>query len=309
MKILKYTFLFCSLFVAIISAQNDESVNAYLNSDEFPGKSILGRNEYIQYIPGTLPLVLSAPHGGYKKPDEIKDRVDGTDHWDKLTIEATLAIQKSFYEMTGKYPYVILNRLQRIKLDPNRAIGIAAQGDSLAEIAYNEFHNFIETAEKDVEAKWGTGLYIDIHDHNHKTHMYELGYLLEGELLAFSDDDLDDPLFMEKSSLRNLAKNSTYKFSEILRGDVSFGAYLGKYGYKTVPSPTIPSPGTEYFYSGGYNTRQHAAPTPNFNGFQIELPWDNIPDGELDVKQFSVDFMNAVIEFMKTHYNIDLTKI
>ena len=309
MKLLKYIFLLCLIFTTITIAQTDESVNDFLNSDDFPGTSIYGRNDYIQYIPGTLPLVLSAPHGGYKKPDELKDRIDGTDHYDRLTIEVTLNVQKSFYELTGKYPYVILNRLQRIKLDPNRAIKIAAQGDSLAEIAYNEFHNFIEIAEKDVEEKWGTGLYIDIHDHDHKTHLYELGYLLEGGLLSFSDADLDDPLFMEKSSLKNLAKKSPYKFSEILRGDVSFGAYLSQHGYNVVPSPSIPSPGTDYFYSGGYNTQVHGTPTPNFNGFQIELPWDDVPDSEIDVKKFSTDFMNAVIEFMKTHYNLDLTNL
>lgn len=309
MKILKYTFLFCSLLTLVMIAQTDQSVNNYLNSDEFPGSSIYGRNNYIQYIPGTLPLVLSAPHGGYKKPDELKDRAEGTDHHDKLTIEVALSVQQCFYELTGKYPYVILNRLHRIKLDPNREINIAAQGDSLTQISYNEFHNFIEIAETEVEEKWGTGLYIDIHGHNHKSHMYELGYLLEGGLLDFSDEELNDNLFIEKSSLRNLAKNSTYKFSEILRGDVSFGAYLSKYGYKTCPSPLIPSPGTDYFYSGGYNTQVHGTPTPNFNGFQIELPWDHIPNSEIDVKQFSTDLMNAIIEFMKTHYDLDLTKM
>lgn len=309
MKLLRNIFLLCSLFTMVILAQTDESVNDYLNSDDSPGESKYGRNDYTQYIPGTLPLVLSAPHGGYKKPDELKDRTLGTDHHDKLTIEVALGVQKSFYELTGKYPYVILNRLHRIKLDPNREIEIAAQGDSLAQIAYNEFHNFIETAEKDVELKWGTGLYIDIHGHNHKSHMYELGYLLEGGFLDFSDEDLNDELFIEKSSIKNLVKNGSYKFSEILRGDVSFGAYLGEYGYKTCPSPSIPSPGTDYFYSGGYNTQVHSTPTDNFNGFQIELPWDHIPNSEIDVKQFSTDLMNAIIEFMKTHYNLDLTKL
>ena len=37
-------------------------------------------NEYIEYIPGTLNIILSAPHGGGLQPDEIPDRDAGC--WD-----------------------------------------------------------------------------------------------------------------------------------------------------------------------------------------------------------------------------------
>ena len=300
-KILKlFILILLTLFFSEILAQQN-----YI-----PGKSYYGRNKYIEYIPGNLPLVISAPHGGYEKPDEITDRSQGSDHHDKKTLETALEVQKRFYELTGKYPFVILNRLHRVKLDPNRAFEVATQGDSLSAIAYNEFHGFIDTAEKEVEAIWGKGLYIDIHAHNHKTQLIELGYLLESEFLAFPDNDLNDDLFIEKSSLRNLMKDTPYKFSEIVRGKVSFGAYLEKYGYKVVPSPSIPEPGTENFFAGGYNTQTHGPKdTNNFNSLQIELPWDYIRDSDLNIKKFSMDLTETIIEFMKTHYHLDLTKL
>jgi hypothetical protein len=39
-----------------------------------PGVSYFGRREYVEYIPGRLPVVLSAGHGGRLLPDEIPAR-------------------------------------------------------------------------------------------------------------------------------------------------------------------------------------------------------------------------------------------
>jgi len=37
----------------------------------------LGRSCYVEYIEGNIPLVLSAPHGGWERPTEIPDRKTG----------------------------------------------------------------------------------------------------------------------------------------------------------------------------------------------------------------------------------------
>ena len=273
------------------------------------GKSYFGRNKYIEYMPGNLPVVISVPHGGYETPDEIKDRVRGTDHHDKKTIEAVLEIKKHFYELTGKYPYIIINRLHRIKLDPNRDYDMAVQNDSLAGIAYTEFQNFIELAEKDVEEKWGRGFYIDLHGHNHTSQLIELGYLLESEILSFNDADLSDDLFVEKSSVRNLMKKSEFSFPEVIRGEVSFGGILEKYGYGIVPGPSIKAPDTEFFFSGGYNTLVHGpTETNHFNSMQIELPTKGVRDSDENIVKVSRAITESILEFMRIHYKLDLTK-
>ncbi|NNM05492.1 MAG: hypothetical protein HKO65_10345, partial [Gemmatimonadetes bacterium] len=43
-----------------------------------PGESYLGRNGYTEYLPGEVPLILSAPHGGDLRPAETPDRTYGT---------------------------------------------------------------------------------------------------------------------------------------------------------------------------------------------------------------------------------------
>lgn len=42
-----------------------------------PGETLFGRNDYMEFIVGDLPLVVSAPHGGYLTPAEIPNRTLG----------------------------------------------------------------------------------------------------------------------------------------------------------------------------------------------------------------------------------------
>src|SRR5262245_1097109 len=43
-----------------------------------PGQSYFGRNNYIEYIAGDSPVILSATHGGDLTPAQIPDRTDAT---------------------------------------------------------------------------------------------------------------------------------------------------------------------------------------------------------------------------------------
>ena len=47
-------------------------------------------------------------------------------------------------------------------MDPNRDIEEAAQGDPLAEMVYNQFHQSVE----DAKAKVGRGILIDVHGYS-----------------------------------------------------------------------------------------------------------------------------------------------
>ena len=56
---------------------------------------------------------------------------------DSYTIELTTAIATSLFELTGKHPHVITLYLSRKKLDANREIVEAAQGNPLAEQVFS----------------------------------------------------------------------------------------------------------------------------------------------------------------------------
>ena len=84
-----------------------------------------GRNKYIEFHPGSLPLIIAAPHGGDLIPLEIPDRTYGTMVTDSYTKELTLAIKNAFLSKLGKTPYVIINNLKRTKFDATISSGLA----------------------------------------------------------------------------------------------------------------------------------------------------------------------------------------
>ena len=62
-----------------------------------PGSSYFGRSNYVEYIAGDMPLIVSAPHGGTLHPLEIADRKRGEFTSDAYTEELARAAQQRFY--------------------------------------------------------------------------------------------------------------------------------------------------------------------------------------------------------------------
>ena len=63
-----------------------------------------------------------------------------------------------------------------------------------------------------------------------------------------------------KSSIKALIhRNEQLSALELMTGEHSLGAYLEKEGFRAVPSPNQPSPGTDKYYRGGYITERHGS--------------------------------------------------
>ena len=63
-----------------------------------------------------------------------------------------------------------------------------------------------------------------------------------------------------KSSIKSLATRFNHSSAyELMAGDQSFGAFLEQEGFRAVPSPKQPFPGTDKYYRGGYITRTHGS--------------------------------------------------
>jgi len=108
-------------------------------TDYEPGQHYYGRRDYVEYIPGELPLILASTHGGRLVPSEIPDRRYGVVRNDLNSLELTLEMRQAFIDLTGQAPHVILSHLHRSKLDANREIEEAAQDSPYAEQAWREF--------------------------------------------------------------------------------------------------------------------------------------------------------------------------
>jgi N-formylglutamate amidohydrolase len=238
-----------------------------------PGVTYFGSGQYIEYIAGDLPVIFSAPHGGAVEPASIPARTAAacgpgvTTVTDANTEDLVRQIRTAFFSRTGHYPHVVINRLDRGRLDANRDIGEGACGNAVAEQAWREYHAFLDAAKARVLADHGRGWYTDVHGHGHAIARLELGYELSATTLRRPDAELDAALTFEaSSSIRIFSQQSALSFSAALRGPTALGTLLATAGYPTVPSQQDPAPSVgEPYFNGGYNTDRHACS----NGGQV----------------------------------------
>ena len=267
-----------------------------------PGVSCFGTSNYIEYIPGDLPVVVSVPHGGALTPTTIPDRTVGTTATDLNTIPLGQAVSAAFTAQTGRAPHVVIVHLRRTKLDANREVGEAAQGNAEATRAWNEYHAFIELAMTAVRQRYGTGFYIDLHGHGHAIPRLELGYMLTAATLNQSNAQLDAANVAMNSSLRLMAQQSSLSASALLRGPTSLGGLL-ETRIRVVPSPTDPSPGADEYFNGGYSTDRHTATLP---GVQIECHYTGVRDTATTRAAFGDALVSALRTYLSTHLRLTI---
>ena len=113
-------------------------------------------------------LLITAPHGGGEWKDDggvngIPDRVTSGPYCpsgcktskDVSTLEISEKLQQKFIDNYCKVPYLVINHLHRSKLDANREVEEAAQGNVIAIDAWNYFHNLTHYAQELLQDHFG----------------------------------------------------------------------------------------------------------------------------------------------------------
>ena len=167
---LKFQFLIVMTFVLFFFITCEDS-----KQDSFPelghdgpyveNSIYFGHGKYIEYHSGTLPIILSASHGGWMEPTEIADRTQGVTAIDTNTYQLTKVIMDTLTARFGGKPHVILCLLKRLKLDVNREVIEAAEGNIYGERAWEEYHHYLDIAKELVTVNHGSGIVFDIHGH------------------------------------------------------------------------------------------------------------------------------------------------
>ncbi len=129
-----------------------------------------GDTDLIVSQEGTLPIILSAPHGGQLPiPDGTLRRGEGMGGGagfvtvrDVNTDRLALALASAIETRMGKKPYYVVAHFQRRYADPNRPPYIATE-DAASRRVYDAYHQKLAEACKAVKLTWGRGLLIDIH--------------------------------------------------------------------------------------------------------------------------------------------------
>jgi len=253
-----------------------------------------GSYGFVEYREGDTGLIISVPHGGLADTDEIPDRTYGISEGDDHTKELGDVVAKSVCIHLGKCPHLITLNLKRSKLDANREIKEAAQGDPLAEQAFREYHGYIDEA----KGKEVRGVVIDLHGQSHRKNSTELGYLLSTEQLNRGEFD------SESSSVRELARVLGRSGKEIIAGPQSLGAFIEREGYKSFPSPRQPSPGDWKYFEGGYTNERHGSKYfGTFDSILVETPREVRIDAGRETRiRFGEALGKAIAEWYAANY-------
>lgn len=273
-----------------------------------PGQTYFGTQSFTEYLAGNLPMIIVAPHGGLLSPAQIPDRsCSGCVYVnDANTQDLARRLAEAIFVQTGCRPHLIINHLHRRKMDANRDLAEAADGNALAGQAWEDFHDFISAAKASVTNDYGKGLLIDLHGHAHAIQRLEWGYLLYEDELALPDPVLNSEEYLGYSSIRQLAlaNLSASLHAALLRGPLSLGQLVYDRGYPGVPSATQPAPAAgDPYFSGGYNTNRHGS---RFGGaidaVQLECNMEGVRDNPGNRQAFADVLAHALTEFFQRHY-------
>jgi len=220
---------------------------------------------------GIVPVVLSCPHGGYKKPKMIPNTENGIQIPDRNTYLIGKAIVQAL-EAKGQKIYYILDKVHRCKVDLNRPpyFSVAFNRSSKKAHELHQFyHKKIAKLTQESVAKFQRCLFIDFHGFT-KPHKYY-------------PDIIFGNIFGNTLTICNKPSDPDYKvcwgFTEIKRELSRHFSLDDGLGISDFNLP----------YSGGYITHQFYR-KPQINAFQLEIAKYIRKDQQLTVK-----FVNSIV--------------
>jgi N-formylglutamate amidohydrolase len=116
---------------------------------------------------GTLPIIVSAPHGGRKKVPDVPERkgigiANFATVLDGNTVELTEKFVAELEKRLDGKPWVVMAKFERAYLDVNRPRDEGYESEK-AKPYYDAYHVPLEAACKAVKEKFGRGILLDIH--------------------------------------------------------------------------------------------------------------------------------------------------
>jgi len=145
------------LLVLVLAVLGVDSASAgFFRVD--PDFSMLTRAE------GDVPILLSAPHGGWRQPADVDTLSTGVHDSDWNTYYLALVVYEKLVQELGQEPYHVFTQIARRWVDVNREPGTSeAWVDSDAEKYYEGYHQSLRDYVESILETWGEGILIDIH--------------------------------------------------------------------------------------------------------------------------------------------------
>jgi len=217
--------------------------------------------DYFNYERGTIPLLISVPHGGSFKVENIPDRASGIYGVDKETVSLAFDLIENinkvfqFNSKNVKSPSYIISKVERLKIDFNRKESEAFhKKSSLAKEIYQFYHSKINELISYNLNEFKRSLLIDIH-----------GFERAKRPKGFRDVEL----VLGTKNLETMFKD---KISKQDRGKNFRGKIVKKFNELNIPIAPGHPRRREYVLTGGYIVQKYGASRiKNSQAIQIEF--------------------------------------
>jgi hypothetical protein len=133
----------------------------------------------------------------------------------------------------------------------------------------------------------------------------ELGYLIKANDLKAGDAELNaNAALIATTSIRELDQRSPQSFAELVRGPQSLGGLLEARGFRCLPSPSKPNPGTlAGYFSGVYDVMAHGSrDRGTVSAIQVECPWNNVRDLPENQRRFAKALAESLGVYFEVHF-------
>ncbi|MBD3256328.1 MAG: hypothetical protein GF383_14615 [Candidatus Lokiarchaeota archaeon] len=123
-------------------------------------------HKYFEIREGKCPIILSCPHGGYKKPKFIPDKTRGTMIADRNKYLIAKQIIRVLKEEYYTEIFYILSKIHRCKVDfnrPPRSHSAFNHDSDRAKKIHQYYHDQIDRLYKECIDQHGRCLFIDLH--------------------------------------------------------------------------------------------------------------------------------------------------
>lgn len=239
--------------------------------------------KYVEYLPGTMPLILEVSHDGTEAYPGVPERKNPKNFpafrtgRDLNTAELALKVQAYFQEKTGKKPYVVILKLARKWIDVNREEERGVENEKVAAV-YRLYYAKLAEAKNEIIGKFGKGLMLNIHSSNTWTHDVYFG---SGGMRAV------------KPLLKRAGMNA-------YAGEFSIQQALSDKGYEIPGYKNIPG---EQGPTGNVNRAlTWSEKDSQLDAIEIEINGKKHLESPESLAKFTEDFSEAVRKFTGKYY-------
>ena len=243
---------------------------------------------------GTLPVILTAPHGGSARPAGVSVRkgaetppgCDFQTSRDNETAAMTEAVVQQILDLTGLSPYVVIAQFHRKYIDANRSEACAFT-DQDAPPFYREYHaRIVEYVTEVLRQNQGRGFLFDIHGTQ----------IIAGDQADIYIGTANGASLPPGFDRRNLFMQHGLHGQLVVARHPTGPAGQGPvFSYRVSPADeSVPETGA---VSGGFTIRQYGA---TINSIQVEIA-NTVRDAP-DLRGFFVaDLASAIVNFVRRY--------